>query len=107
RRLLAEFPGLRADAGTGAVRYYDAQVDDARFVVSLARTAAAYGAAVLTSARVTGLLRDGERVVGVRVRDLEGRRGYDVRARAVVGAHGGGSDSMRGRLESGQTAARA
>src|SRR6266498_3563482 len=40
RALLAEFPGLRADTVVGAIRYYDAQVDDARFVVALARTAA-------------------------------------------------------------------
>src|SRR5262249_5509875 len=104
RRLLAEFPGLRADAVTGAIRYYDAQVDDARFVVSLARTAAADGAAVLTSGRVTGLRRDGERVVGVRVRDLEGRRGYDVRARAVVAATGVWSDDIGEMLKAGDPA---
>ena len=106
RALLAEFPGLRADTVVGAIRYYDAQVDDARFVVALARTAAAYGAALLTSARVTGLLRDGERVTGVRVRDLEGRRSYDVRARAVVAATGVWSDDVGEMLAAGQAGAR-
>jgi glycerol-3-phosphate dehydrogenase len=94
RALLAAFPGLRPEAVVGAIRYYDAQVDDARFVVALARTAAAYGAAMLTSARVTGLLRDGERVTGVQVRDLEGRRSYEVRARSVVAATGVWSDDV-------------
>jgi glycerol-3-phosphate dehydrogenase len=101
RALLAQFPGLRPDAVTGAIRYYDAQVDDARFVVALARTARAYGAAVATSARVTDLLRDGERVVGVRVRDLEGHHSYDVRARAVVAATGVWSDDVGAMLRAG------
>ena len=50
----------------GAIRYYDCQVDDARLVVTLARTAAAHGAHVATRTQVTGFLREGERVVGVR-----------------------------------------
>src|SRR6266511_600723 len=65
-----------------------------------------YGAALLTSARVTGLLRDGERVTGVRVRDLEGRRSYDVRARAVVAATGVWSDDVGEMLAAGQAGAR-
>src|SRR5687767_5042345 len=52
------FPSLRADKITGAIRYFDGQVDDARLVVNLARTAASLGAAVVTSARVTGFLRE-------------------------------------------------
>ena len=63
------FPSLRADALTGAIRYYDGQVDDARLVVNVARTAASLGAAVVTSARVTGFLREAREVIGVKVRD--------------------------------------
>ncbi|WP_345893788.1 FAD-dependent oxidoreductase [Nocardioides sp. TF02-7] len=40
------FPSLRKDALVGAIRYYDAQVDDARHTMFLARTAATYGAHV-------------------------------------------------------------
>src|SRR5439155_588040 len=35
RALLAQFPGLRRDAAVGAIRYHDAQGDDARFAVAL------------------------------------------------------------------------
>ena len=45
------FPSLRGDTIGGAIRFYDAQVDDARLVTTLARTAASLGAAVVTSAR--------------------------------------------------------
>jgi glycerol-3-phosphate dehydrogenase len=90
------FPSLRADKVTGAIRYFDGQVDDARLVVNLARTAASLGAAVATSARVTGFIREAREVVGVRVRDLETPDApeIEVRARTVVAATGVWSDDM-------------
>lgn len=89
RKQLARMaPDLRTDELTGAIRYYDCQVDDARLVMNIARTAAAYGAHVASRARVTGFLREGDRVVGARVRDLENDRELEVRARVVVNAGG-------------------
>jgi glycerol-3-phosphate dehydrogenase len=90
------FPSLRADVVSGAIRYYDGQVDDARLVVTLARTAASLGTAVVTSARVVGFLRKAREVVGVRVRDLESPDSpeFEVRARTVVAATGVWSDDM-------------
>jgi glycerol-3-phosphate dehydrogenase len=87
------FPSLREEALTGAIRYYDGQVDDARLVVTLARTAASLGAAVVTSARAVGLVRHAREVTGVRVRDMEASRGspeaeFEVRARTVIAATG-------------------
>src|SRR5215216_7045528 len=49
-------PDLRTDRLSGAVRYYDCQVDDARLVVTLARTAAHHGALVAPRTRVTGFI---------------------------------------------------
>ena len=89
RRSLARIaPDLRTDELTGAIRYYDCQVDDARLVMNIARTAAAYGAHVASRTKVVGFLRDADQVVGVRVRDLEDDREFEVRARAVVNAGG-------------------
>ncbi|MFT5564850.1 MAG: glycerol-3-phosphate dehydrogenase, partial [Myxococcota bacterium] len=81
-------PALRSDSLVGAVQYWDAQVDDARHTMSLGRTAAHYGAAILTSARVIGLLREGERVVGASVDDLETGEELSIRAHQVVNATG-------------------
>src|SRR4051794_13993579 len=47
---LKKSPALRKEAFTGAIQYYDAQVDDARHTMFLARTAQAYGAQVVTRA---------------------------------------------------------
>ncbi|HEY3010618.1 MAG TPA: glycerol-3-phosphate dehydrogenase/oxidase [Micromonosporaceae bacterium] len=82
------FPSLREDAISGAIRYYDGQVDDARLVVTLARTAASLGAAVASSVRAVGLLRHAREVTGVRVRDMETGEEIDVLARTVISAAG-------------------
>ncbi|MET0997727.1 MAG: glycerol-3-phosphate dehydrogenase/oxidase [Marmoricola sp.] len=89
RKQLARIaPDLRTDELAGAIRYYDCQVDDARLVMNIARTAAAYGAHVASRTKVTGFLREGDRVVGVRVVDLENDREIEVRAKVVVNAGG-------------------
>lgn len=92
------FPSLREDALAGAIRYYDGQVDDARLVVTLARTAASLGAAVVTSTRAVGLLRQAREVTGVRVRDLESGEEFDVAARTVIAATGVWSDDITAML---------
>ncbi|GAB3479217.1 glycerol-3-phosphate dehydrogenase/oxidase [Amycolatopsis cihanbeyliensis] len=91
---LEHAPALRPDALTGAIRYYDAQVDDARHTMTIARTAARHGATLLTRTRATGLLRDGDRVVGATVRDLEDGRELIVRARRVISATGVWTDEL-------------
>ncbi|WP_127479769.1 glycerol-3-phosphate dehydrogenase/oxidase [Nocardioides pantholopis] len=88
-------PDLRTDTITGAIRYHDAQVDDARLVLTLARTAAGHGAQVATRTAVTGFVREGERVVGVRATDLETGRELEIRARVVVNAAGVWTDEIQ------------
>jgi glycerol-3-phosphate dehydrogenase len=101
-------PCLKKDALVGALQYYDAQVDDARYVATLVRTAAGYGAHVANRARVTEFLREGERVVGVRVRDLEQDGTYEVRAKQVVNATGVWTDDTQAMIaERGQFHVRA
>ncbi|WP_205471477.1 glycerol-3-phosphate dehydrogenase/oxidase [Nocardioides sp. SYSU D00038] len=96
RRQVARIaPDLRTDRLAGAIQYWDGQVDDARLVLTLARTAAAHGASVATRVKVTGFLREGERVVGVTARDLEHGRDLEVRARVVVNAAGVWTDEIQ------------
>jgi glycerol-3-phosphate dehydrogenase len=82
----------------GAIRYFDAQVDDARLVVTLARTAASLGAAVASSAQVVGFHREGGRLAGVELVDVETGRRHVVRARTVVCAAGVWSDELARQL---------
>ncbi|MBM9458986.1 glycerol-3-phosphate dehydrogenase/oxidase [Nocardioides sp. zg-536] len=89
------FPSLRKDALVGAIRYYDAQVDDARHTMFLARTAATYGAAVASRTRVLGLVKESERVVGAEVVDLETGRRFTIRAAQVINATGVWTDETQ------------
>jgi glycerol-3-phosphate dehydrogenase len=72
--------------------YYDAQVDDARYTVTVARTAARHGTNIVTRASAVSLLRDGSRVTGAVVRDEETGRTFDVRAARVIVCAGVWSD---------------
>src|SRR5207248_263003 len=80
----AHMPTLRADRLVAGFLYYDAQADDARLTLALARTAVLdHGAVAVNHAPVTGLVKDGSgRVRAARVGDLE------VRASVVVNAAG-------------------
>ncbi len=85
-------PSLDPAKFAGAIRYYDAQVDDARLVMTLVRTAAQHGATVLSRARVTSLLRTDGRVTGARV-EVAGES-HEIRARRVISATGVWTDSL-------------
>ena len=84
RGALRRAPALRAERLAGAMVYYDAQVDDARYTVTVARTAARHGAVVVTRASAVSLLRDASAVTGAVVRDEETGREFDVRAARVI-----------------------
>src|SRR5260370_622199 len=86
RGALKRAPALSPDRLAGAMLYYDAQVDDARHTLTVARTAAAHRAVIGTRVSAVGLVRmtDGIRVTGARVRDEESGRVFDVSAEAVV-----------------------
>jgi glycerol-3-phosphate dehydrogenase len=95
RAALRLVPSMRKDALVGAVQYYDAQVDDARHTMFLVRTAVAYGALAANRSRVTGFVRQGERVTGVRVRDLETGQDLEIRAKQVLNATGVWTDDTQ------------
>ncbi|MFI0418422.1 glycerol-3-phosphate dehydrogenase/oxidase [Spongiactinospora sp. 9N601] len=77
-------PGLAPDDLRGALLSWDGRVvDDARLVVAIARTAAGYGARVLTRCRAIELRGDG----AVARDELSGRL-LTIRARAVINATG-------------------
>ncbi|GAA1971369.1 glycerol-3-phosphate dehydrogenase/oxidase [Amycolatopsis minnesotensis] len=81
---MALAPGLRRSGLRGALLSFDgALVDDARLVVTLARTAASFGARILT--RLSALEVTGDRV---RARDELTGGELDIHARKVVNATG-------------------
>ncbi|MBP2474667.1 glycerol-3-phosphate dehydrogenase [Crossiella equi] len=88
-------PALKRSALIGGIRYFDAQADDARHTMTVARTAAHYGAVVRTSTQVTGMLREADRVAGVHVRDVETGEEIEVKAHAVINCTGVWTDEIQ------------
>ncbi|MGB2721668.1 MAG: glycerol-3-phosphate dehydrogenase/oxidase [Rhodococcus sp. (in: high G+C Gram-positive bacteria)] len=95
KKTLESFPSGKRSAIRGAVKFYEGQVDDARHTMMLARTAAAYGALCANSTRVTGFLREDDKVVGVVASDLETGRSFEVRAKQVINAAGVWTDEVQ------------
>ncbi|MGC0367451.1 glycerol-3-phosphate dehydrogenase [Rhodococcus sp. 27YEA15] len=95
RAALDVAPALRPDALRGAIQYFDAAVDDARHTMSIVRTAAEYGACVANRVEVTKFVRDGDRVVGAELHDLESGRRSTVHARQIINATGAWSTASQ------------
>ena len=77
------------------VMYWDAQFDDARLAIALARTSYALGAAVANYVRVDGLLQERGRLSGARVTDRETGERFVISARTVINATGIFADTLR------------
>ncbi|WP_256838678.1 glycerol-3-phosphate dehydrogenase/oxidase [Ornithinimicrobium faecis] len=87
--MMKQFPDLKHDTAIGAVKYWDATVDDARLVATLIRTATTYGAHAATRTQVTKLTKDASgRVNGAILQDLETGAEITARARHVINATG-------------------
>jgi glycerol-3-phosphate dehydrogenase len=108
RQLLRAAPSLHPDAFTGGLTYYDAQVDDARYVATLARTASFYGAHAASRVEVIDFLKVGQRVTGVRAKDKETGEEFEILAKQVVNATGVWTDDTQAMVgERGQFKVRA
>ncbi len=92
-------PSLRPDIILGAIKYFDAQVDDARHTLSVARTAARHGAIIATRVSAEALIRDGKRVVGVKARDLVSGEMLAIKATVTVMCAGIWSDELHANFD--------
>jgi glycerol-3-phosphate dehydrogenase len=91
---LKRIPTLEPEGLRGGVLYFDGQFDDSRLAIDLARTAVQVGGSVVNYMRVEGLLKTGGMVSGVRARDLEKDREYEINGRVVINATGVFADEI-------------
>ncbi|KAF1987987.1 DAO-domain-containing protein [Aulographum hederae CBS 113979] len=101
-KALEAFPMLKKTDLVGALVYYDGAHNDSRMNVSIAMTAALYGATIVNHIEVTSLEKDASgRVCGARVRDCvqekDGKKAdeFSIRAKGVINATGPFSDAIR------------
>lgn len=101
-KALEAFPMLRKENIFGALVYYDGAHNDSRMNVSLAMTAALYGATVVNHMEVTALEKDASgKLCAAWVKDLVNERNgkstseFRIKAKGIVNATGPFSDSIR------------
>jgi len=96
RESTRQFPMLAKSNLKGSVVYYDGQMNDSRMNVSIALTAAAYGATVTNHIEVVNLLKNQQnKVCGAKVKDLMTGKEWDVNAKVVINATGPFADRIR------------
>ncbi|CAJ2510696.1 Uu.00g063210.m01.CDS01 [Anthostomella pinea] len=101
-KTLDAFPMLNQKDLVGSLVYYDGAHNDSRMNVSLAMTAALYGATVLNHAEVTGLAKDSNgRLCGATIkdripeRDGESTEDINIKAKCIINCTGPFSDAIR------------
>ena len=85
---LAAVPGLRRTGLRGAFLYHDGQEDDARFAISVVRTARAKDAVAVTRVRALRGIEENGRIIGCSVRDDLTGSEFDVHAASIIDATG-------------------
>lgn len=75
------------DLHSGVV-YQDGQFDDSRLAVNLAQTIIDKGGAIVNYTKVIGLIKENEKLVGVRAKDVFSGKEYELKAKTVINATG-------------------
>ena len=88
-------PNLQLRELKGSVRYWDAQFDDARLALALARTAAQRGALLVNYCKVNELIHENGRISGLVCEDRETQQSFKISAKCVINAAGVWVDRLR------------
>jgi glycerol-3-phosphate dehydrogenase len=89
RGLTAAFPDFAESAAVGAIEYWDANVDDARLVLTVMRTAVSYGAHAASRTQIVELTKNAQGAVdGAVVMNLETGEHFPVKAKTVISSTG-------------------
>jgi len=92
---LAHIPTLKHRHLKGGILYFDGQFDDSRLAITLLRTLEDQGGVALNAAPVTGLIKSGGKVTGVRFADSETGQIHEARGCVVINATGIFADALR------------
>jgi glycerol-3-phosphate dehydrogenase len=95
QKALEYVPMLRTEGLLGGVLYYDAQFDDTRLAIALARTLLDLGGTLINYAPVTGLLKNNARVSGVKAVNSETGETFELNAKVIINATGVFVDAVR------------
>ena len=92
---MESFPGAKRGTVHGGIKFYEGQLDDARHTMMLDPHRGRLRGAGRHQLQVVGFLRNGQDVVGAKVRDLETGKDIEVRAKCIVNATGVWTDEIQ------------
>jgi glycerol-3-phosphate dehydrogenase len=95
KEALRRFPTLKAEGLKAGVLYYDGQFHDSRMALSLALTAEQHGATIANHVAVSGLCKEGEKIVGAELTDSLTGESWQLKAKGVINATGPFVDQIR------------
>lgn len=88
KETIRRLPTINQEGLKGGVIYHDGQFDDSRLSINLVQTIAEKGGVPLNYMKVTGLLKEGDKIAGVKAKDIETNEEYEISGKAVVNATG-------------------
>ncbi len=93
-KTIQAMPALNKTGLKGGILYHDGQFDDSRMLASLAGSCTDWGGTVINYMKVTGLIKENNRITGLKATDTEGHTDYNIRARTIINAAGVFADEI-------------
>ena len=88
RKVLHKLPTLRSKNLRGGVLYHDGQFDDSRLGINMAQTIFDHGGVAMNYVKVTNLLKEDGKIIGVSTEDQESGLEQKYKAKVVINATG-------------------
>lgn len=88
-------PNLSHHSLKGACEYYDGQFDDSRLAITLAATAAEFGACLLNYMEAVGFIKKNGKIVGIKIKDTLSGSTMEIPGVAFINATGPFLDTIR------------
>ncbi|WP_061246499.1 glycerol-3-phosphate dehydrogenase/oxidase [Leptospira interrogans] len=92
---ISEFEAIKRDGLFGGITYYDAQFNDARLNVLLARSAQKEGAVVANRIELVSFIKKSGKIVGANLKDLETAKTFPVYTKVIANTTGIWVDHVR------------
>ncbi len=87
-------PDYVREGNLGGAVYYDTNVDDARLTIEILKEAVIRSADVINYCKVVGYIKDSDKIVGVKCKDLEINEDFKIKGTLVVNATGIWTDEL-------------
>lgn len=95
QQTLRAIPTLEKKNLRGGTIYYDGQFDDSRLAISLAQTAHDQGATLINYMKATSFIKKKGIISGIKAKDQETGKEWNLKAKVVINATGVFSDALR------------